>query len=584
MAVTSQTPINVTEANGLTTVFPYNFLVLDASDLLVRVAGVTKTLNVDYTVSGVGNQGGGNVTFTVAPAFGLTVVRQRVMPYEREQDYQTNGDFAAAEVNADFDRPVMMIQQLAEAIARAIVLPPELAGTSTGLPGPESLKGLRWNALANGLENYTISGFTHPDGSANVGYQPAGAGAFASTVQAKLREVISVKDFGALGNDSNNDLTAIQTAIDYAASLTNGAEVFFPAGVYRMSAGVNVPNSKSITLRGEGDASKLRLVSGAGGPILNCGSGTIFSTRTIIKSLFFQGPSGGTSNGIRLQNCNTARVEDCVFQNQVTGIESNSSFAVEVTGNVFDVCSLYGFVATTACHNAVIERNNFFTCQAQGIRFEVLSDNLVIDNNNFEYCGSNVRLNNCNSVSIRNNYMEYQSNAFFEFLGTCRQVFIESNWCALGTGGGAILSLSNINGGAFRANTIFNQTVSVGTGLVDFEIGANYKTGTGTMPVQNWTAPALLNSWANQANYNPAGYRKDENNVVHLRGNLITGTVGSVAFNLPAGYRPAAFGTYASAGTSGLAACEIRPNGDVFISVAPSNQASLNGISFKAEA
>jgi hypothetical protein len=424
-----------------------------------------------------------------------------------------------------------------------------------------------------------------PFNNANsVIYAPAAITSLARTVESKLREVISVKDFGAVGDNVANDREAVQAAIDYAATLTNGAEVFFPAGTYRFNVGVNVPNSKSITLRGEGDASKLRLFLGAGGPVLNCGSGTIFSTRTIIKSLFFQGPDGGTSNGIRLQNCNTARVEDCVFQNQVTGIESNSSFAIEVTGNVFDVCSLYGFVATTACHNAVIERNNFFTCQAQGVRFEVLSDNLIIDNNNFEYCGSNIRLNNCNSVSIRNNYMEYQSNAFFEFLGTCRQVFIESNWCALGTGGGAILSLSNINGGAFRANTIFNQTISVGTGLVDFDIGANYKTGTGTVAVQNWTAPALLNSWANQANYNPAGYRKDENNVVHLRGNLITGTVGTVAFNLPAGYRPAAFGTYASAGTSGITACEIRPNGDVFVSVAPSNQFGMNGISFKAEA
>ena len=410
MAVTAQTPINVTEANGFTTTFPYNFLILDAADLLVRVSGVVQTLNVDYTVTGVGNQAGGNVVFTVAPAFGTAVVRQRQMDFDRVQDYQTNGDFAAAEVNRDFDRPVMMIQQLAESIARALLLPPELAGTVSLLPQPESLRGLRWNAAANGLENYSISGFTSPDGAANVGYTPPGA--FTSrTVQDKLREVVSVKDFNAIGNDVVNDRSAIQAAIDYAASLPNGAEVFFPAGVYRLDSGINVPNSKSLTLRGEGDATKLRLFSGAGGPILNCGSGSIFSTRLVIKSLFFQGPSGGTSNGILLNNCNTARIEDCVFQNQVTGVTSTNSFAIELTGNVFDVCSLYGFIATTACHNAIIERNNFFTCQTQAVRFDVLSDNLIIDNNNFEFCGSNIRLNNCTAVSIRGNYIEYQSNA-----------------------------------------------------------------------------------------------------------------------------------------------------------------------------
>lgn len=443
------------------------------------------------------------------------------------------------------------------------------------------------SAMAGGervLARYgTAAGATDANG---MTWQPPGVGAVQRTVQDGLRDVVSVnvKNYGAIGDDVANDRAAIQAAIDYAASLPNGGEVFFPAGVYRMNAAVNVPNSKSLILRGEGDGAKLRLFSGAGGQILNCGSASIFSTRLVIKSLFFQGPSGGTSKGITLLNCNTARIEDCVFQNQTVGVESASSFAIELTGNVFDVCSLYGFIATTACHNAIIERNNFFTCQTQAVRFDVLSDNLVIDNNNFEFCGSNILLNNCTAVSIRGNYIEYQSNACFEFIGTCRNVSIEHNWIALGTGGGAIAALQNIVGGGFRLNTIFDQTVTTAATLVDFEIGANYKYGTGTMAVQNWIAPALLNSWANQANYNPAGYRKDENNIVHLRGNLISGTVGTVAFNLPAGYRPANFGTYGSAGTSGVAACEIRPNGDVFISVAPSNQAGLNGISFKAEA
>lgn len=418
--------------------------------------------------------------------------------------------------------------------------------------------------------------------AASVNYSPAGG--VSRFVQDKLREVVSVKDFGAMGDDATNDRAAIQAAIDYAASLPNGAEVFFPRGVYRMNAAVNVPNSKSLTLRGEGDATKLRLFSGAGGPILNCGSASVPPTRIVIKSLFFQGPSGGTSKGIALLNCNTARVEDCVFQNQVVGVESASSFAIELTGNVFDVCSLYGFITTTRCHNAIIERNNFFTCQAQAVRFDDVSDNVVIDNNNFEFCGSNIRLNNCTAVSIRGNYMEYQSNACFEFLGTCRLVSIEFNWIALGSGGGATAALQNIVGGTFRLNTVFNQTVTTAATLVDFDIGLNYKTGTGTLPVQNWIAPALLNSWAQQSNYAPFGYRKDPNNIVHLRGNLTGGAANTAVFNLPAGYRPATFLTFATVGGGGSVWIEVRPNGDVFTVTAPSNLTALNGISFKAEA
>lgn len=50
----------------------------------------------------------------------------------------------------------------------------------------------------------------------------------------KLNEVISVKDFGAVGDGTTDDTTAIQNAIDYAASLGGGI-VKLPSGNYLIS-------------------------------------------------------------------------------------------------------------------------------------------------------------------------------------------------------------------------------------------------------------------------------------------------------------------------------------------------------------
>lgn len=107
MPVSVQTPYNQYTGNGVATVYAYEFQLLSADDLTVTIDGVVTTA---YTLSGLGVDSGGNVTFSAAPANGTTVLIRRTVLLSRETDYQTAGDFEADVVDADFDRLWMAVQ------------------------------------------------------------------------------------------------------------------------------------------------------------------------------------------------------------------------------------------------------------------------------------------------------------------------------------------------------------------------------------------------------------------------------------------------------------------------------------------
>ncbi len=70
--------------------------------------------------------------------------------------------------------------------------------------------------------------------SSTVTYDPAGTGAVQTTVQAKLRESVSVMDFGAVGDGITDDTTAIQAAMDL------GGKIIFPPGAYVITSSLEL--------------------------------------------------------------------------------------------------------------------------------------------------------------------------------------------------------------------------------------------------------------------------------------------------------------------------------------------------------
>jgi hypothetical protein len=82
-------------------------------------------------------------------------------------------------------------------------------------------------------------------GSTLIGTTNGGTGAVTRTVASKLNDAVSVKDFGAVGDNSTDDTVAIQSAIN---AVSSGAVLYFPQGIYRISATLNITNG--IRLQG----------------------------------------------------------------------------------------------------------------------------------------------------------------------------------------------------------------------------------------------------------------------------------------------------------------------------------------------
>ena len=83
----------------------------------------------------------------------------------------------------------------------------------------------------------------------SLDFTQAGTGAVARTVADKLKDVVSVKDFGAVGDGVADDTAAIQAAIDAASG--GSATVYIPDGTYRLTSGLTIPDD-GIIIEGAG--------------------------------------------------------------------------------------------------------------------------------------------------------------------------------------------------------------------------------------------------------------------------------------------------------------------------------------------
>lgn len=110
MTVTAATTRNDYVATSGQTVFPYTFTVLADGDAKVLKNGVVLSLGSDYAISGVGTYGG-NITLTVGATLNDKISVYLDMDLARTTNYQNSGDFLALDVNGDFNKLWIALQQ-----------------------------------------------------------------------------------------------------------------------------------------------------------------------------------------------------------------------------------------------------------------------------------------------------------------------------------------------------------------------------------------------------------------------------------------------------------------------------------------
>jgi hypothetical protein len=123
-----------------------------------------------------------------------------------------------------------------------------------------------------------------------ITYNQGGTGAQDRTVEAKLQETVSVKDFGAVGDGVTDDTAAIQAALDYVFASTKSLHI--PAGTYLYSS-LDAILTENITIIGDGSNMTILKFTGSG-IALDFGSSSGFRQGINIKGFTVEGNTNTT--------------------------------------------------------------------------------------------------------------------------------------------------------------------------------------------------------------------------------------------------------------------------------------------------
>lgn len=292
-------------------------------------------------------------------------------------------------------------------------------------------------------------------------FKQAGTGTTNRTITAKLQEFVSVKDFGAVGDGVTDDTAAIQAALDAGANV-----VYVPAGTYRITATISIP--ENVIVYGAGRRAATIVVDGAivGASKVYPSKSSLNVMKIEIRGIGFKGTPTALG-GLLFDKGDNVAVQGCDFYDFTAvgayGVKLINVYHWQVANSKFENIAGIGLQLSSAggvgCNQGICGPNNDFigNNQANFIGTALnYGQGIHIYSNNYEGSGNGnkgIDLNGTEGISISLNYIElWVGGAITANSGLGNQrITIEQN----------VINALSTNACNFNDTSVANQRVTV---------------------------------------------------------------------------------------------------------------------------
>jgi hypothetical protein len=338
--------------------------------------------------------------------------------------------------------------------------------------------GLNAGDIVEFLSNLSVAAGTIY--ATDINYNEGSTGAVTRTLESKLQESVSVKDFGAVGNGTTDDTAAIQEAINAIVATASKGTLFFPAGTYKITSSLTI-NVSYVSIFGESAVLNFSSLTSGAALVVNTTVSPAYSNSiTFISGIKLIGNST-TGNVIGIQYTSTQDVSHISVDNC-----NINTFGV---GESFETNSYLISHKNTDIWDCTVGIQNLSGFANNGENISYVGG--AIFNN-----GTNVIQNNSNGdMNFTNVSFDYPTVAQFSI--TAGELHFVN--CHIENAAIPLFSTNSVNTVTSFTNCLFIQQASSGSipyvtinGIVDFHSGRMIG-NVGTSPVVTVNSGGSLN-------------------------------------------------------------------------------------------